>query len=120
MAKECPVCRLLNPDIAERCDCGYDFATHRIAASYANPNDPEIIAERGMTVAQVGVRTVKRSLPQLIGTALALLYGFEALSRSPRATAAVFWILVGSGSAVHLLVRGVGQYLRGRRVRKQD
>ncbi len=23
--KECPECRLVNPDAAQRCDCGYDF-----------------------------------------------------------------------------------------------
>lgn len=23
--KECPECRLINPDAAQRCDCGYDF-----------------------------------------------------------------------------------------------
>jgi hypothetical protein len=43
MAKECPVCRLVNHDIAERCDCGYDFATQRIMAPYANP----LAANRG-------------------------------------------------------------------------
>jgi uncharacterized membrane protein YhaH (DUF805 family) len=24
---ECPRCRLVNPDTAQRCDCGYDFST---------------------------------------------------------------------------------------------
>jgi hypothetical protein len=24
-AKKCPICKLLNPQIAQRCDCGYDF-----------------------------------------------------------------------------------------------
>src|SRR5580704_8732506 len=24
---DCPQCRLVNPDTAQRCDCGYDFAT---------------------------------------------------------------------------------------------
>jgi hypothetical protein len=118
MAKECPVCRLLNPDIAERCDCGYDFATRRVAASYANPNDREINAERGMTVAQVGLRTMKNSVPQLIGTVLALVYGIEALSRNPRATGAAFWALIGLGSAVHLLWRGIEQYRRGKRLER--
>jgi len=31
---ECPRCCLRNPDIAERCDCGYDFATGAIKETY--------------------------------------------------------------------------------------
>ena len=31
---ECKNCGLLNPDTAMRCDCGYDFATRTMQASY--------------------------------------------------------------------------------------
>ncbi len=31
---KCPNCSLLNPENAERCDCGYDFPTQTIKASY--------------------------------------------------------------------------------------
>ena len=31
---ECKNCGLLNPDTAMRCDCGYDFATDTMRASY--------------------------------------------------------------------------------------
>lgn len=31
---KCPNCNLLNPENAERCDCGYDFPTQTIKASY--------------------------------------------------------------------------------------
>lgn len=34
MSQECPRCRLLNPDEALRCDCGYDFASRRVEQSY--------------------------------------------------------------------------------------
>ena len=30
----CPNCRLVNPPAAERCDCGYDFATKSLKSSY--------------------------------------------------------------------------------------
>jgi hypothetical protein len=33
----CPKCGLINPDSAERCDCGYDFASGQMKLSYANP-----------------------------------------------------------------------------------
>jgi Protein of unknown function (DUF2569) len=38
---ECPRCRLLNPDDAGRCDCGYDFASGEMKASYAQAADAE-------------------------------------------------------------------------------
>ena len=31
---KCPHCGLLSPDTAQRCDCGYDFHTHRMEQSY--------------------------------------------------------------------------------------
>lgn len=34
MSQTCPRCRLINPDEASRCDCGYDFATGTLATSY--------------------------------------------------------------------------------------
>ena len=34
MAQDCPNCRLINPDTAQRCDCGYDFATRTMKGSY--------------------------------------------------------------------------------------
>lgn len=35
---ECPRCGLLNPETALRCDCGYDFATQTVKASYIPEN----------------------------------------------------------------------------------
>ena len=32
-AKNCPMCRLVNPPEAERCDCGYDFAARQFVGS---------------------------------------------------------------------------------------
>jgi hypothetical protein len=31
--KECPHCKLANPDSAEHCDCGYDFSTRSMQSS---------------------------------------------------------------------------------------
>ena len=41
---DCPRCRLVNPPDAKRCDCGYDFETKTVEASYspqALPKDVE-------------------------------------------------------------------------------
>ena len=34
---ECPICGLINPDSAQRCDCGYDFLTQIIKKPYVKP-----------------------------------------------------------------------------------
>lgn len=35
MVQDCPKCRLVNPPNAQRCDCGYDFASKSMQKSYA-------------------------------------------------------------------------------------
>jgi len=32
---KCPRCGLFNPDTAQRCDCGYDFATKTVQKAYS-------------------------------------------------------------------------------------
>jgi hypothetical protein len=37
---KCPECGLINPDIAQRCDCGYDFQCKGMRESYAKVQTP--------------------------------------------------------------------------------
>jgi hypothetical protein len=39
VVKSCPKCRLINPSTAKRCDCGYDFSSRRVEASFLTTND---------------------------------------------------------------------------------
>lgn len=39
MLKHCPVCHLVNPPDAQRCDCGYDFEARQILNSYLTNKD---------------------------------------------------------------------------------
>lgn len=45
MSQTCPRCRLISPDEAIRCDCGYDFATGKIERSYFH--DAEVARQGG-------------------------------------------------------------------------
>lgn len=33
---DCPRCGLINPESAQRCDCGYDFASRSVRTPYSN------------------------------------------------------------------------------------
>src|SRR5215472_5316293 len=43
--KDCPKCKLINPDIAEHCDCGYDFPSGTMQSSYLTATDRRRILE---------------------------------------------------------------------------
>jgi hypothetical protein len=36
---KCPRCDLVNPATAQRCDCGYDFASKQLKESYLAPRE---------------------------------------------------------------------------------
>ena len=38
---DCPICGLINPDTAQRCDCGYDFDSRRVERSYLDGLPPD-------------------------------------------------------------------------------
>jgi hypothetical protein len=92
----------VNPETAERCDCGYDFATHTVKESYLvrdlREQNPDL-AEWLRTVARGEIRTGALVLAASLGVAVlsyfvirhsrgslmvmygAIAYGAVALSR---------------------------------------
>lgn len=40
---DCPKCKLVNPETAERCDCGYDFKTRTMEHSYLTERDSRLV-----------------------------------------------------------------------------
>lgn len=40
---DCPRCKLISPPTAKRCDCGYDFETKTVDASYSPQGMPKEI-----------------------------------------------------------------------------
>ena len=112
MEKKCPKCRLINPDYAQRCDCGYDFASQRVERSYANPNDRTSAAELGLTLAQVGRRNMRIG-PYVCLAGIAVTLLTWAVS-GVTGLYVIAWgaIIFGAGQ----YFRGLGQYRRSRRL----
>jgi hypothetical protein len=50
---DCPNCHLANPEIAEHCDCGYDFKAGRLDL-VAAPESPRITPTNKLTSGQIG------------------------------------------------------------------
>jgi|SRR5215475_11444852 len=115
MSKKCPKCGLFSPDIAERCDCGFDFLTKRVAASYSKPNDRGILAEQGLTVSEVGIRNIKRGAGILaIGLVGAVSVWLSTDTLTGGSLRIIWWGGIVAGLAV--LSRGYGQYSRGKEI----
>jgi hypothetical protein len=85
--KDCPNCKLVNPDAALRCDCGYDFPSRSLQRSYLTATDRKLKARAG-------------------GVALTLLYFYCAIRVAALIRNGVFAaiFLIGALAAVLIFV----------------
>jgi hypothetical protein len=65
--KDCPACKLVNPDTAQRCDCGYDFPTGTMQQSYVSRKDRRLKASGAVGAVLILIMLMR--LPSLLNEA---------------------------------------------------
>ena len=71
-AIQCPQCGLYSPGVAERCDCGYDFASGKVGKSYLTDQPVPGRSKKKKTL-------LYRIVATLIGLFVAVVVVFVAL-----------------------------------------
>ena len=62
---KCPRCGLFNPDVAQRCDCGYDFESQTVEKSYVaevRQRRADVGRQRKETWVTTGLRWLARGI----------------------------------------------------------
>jgi hypothetical protein len=104
----CPNCELVNPPTSIRCDCGYDFQTHRIEKPYVLPSV-------GQPRTRWGWRAVKdwrgwlkaTAIGAATGTAIGLLaFRILTLRQYPGMGSVLFLLVpIGAGFSIAMVAR---------------
>ena len=75
---ECPRCRLENPPTAQRCDCGYDFPSGQVEASYLPAHEQSVRRSASFAglMPRLGALLIDALIFWAIGMAVAVALGF--------------------------------------------
>ena len=123
MSRTCPHCRLINPDTALRCDCGYDFSSGTLKESHLKAHEVRKVASEVQDFIEthggvdgafrtVGKRNMIRGASWCIGGffVTAVTYGIaaEQANGAGGGTYLVAWGAIIFGAFRFL--KGFGQY----------
>ena len=100
----CPRCKLINPDWALRCDCGYDFELGVVGASYSDTELDVPQSKGGRAVLKLGIKRVGVFVAVSLGTYLVLSI---ALGITLGAAGVLSWTLWGGLISGWMVAAGI-------------
>src|SRR5262245_46763800 len=121
MSQTCPRCGLFNPPEAQRCDCGYDFASQRVEPSYLLVD----MAGRGGSLAEPFQEQARWNLRAggallLLGAVLAGIGPLAEYQETGTVSGVVRIPLVFLVPGMVYLLRGLNQKRLIRRIREAE
>jgi hypothetical protein len=106
MSQTCPRCGLFNPPEAARCDCGYDFVTGQVEASYLTSYLLEKHGGKAAVFSQAYRANMQEGAALLVGAALASLMSCFTGDGD-------YWAGAFAAGGAVLLARGLRRRRRG-------
>ena len=107
---KCPRCGLHSQDIAERCDCGYDFKTAKLEASALVTDADTLLEQSGKSTMRIG------AILFLVGAGMTVLMSLSVGDESQARDIGSSIFLVALVLGALRFLRGYKQYQQGRRL----
>jgi hypothetical protein len=118
MSQKCPNCRLINPDSALRCDCGYDFNEGVIKQSHLQAAESQKAASKFQELVDatggvdeafktIGKRNIFQGAAWLIGASSLTIVTYVVTGTIALQLNPVRFALIGA------FVIGITQFIRG-------
>ncbi len=107
---KCPRCGLHSQDIAEHCDCGYDFKTGKLEASSLVAGADTLLEQSGKSTMRYG------AILFLVGAGMTALMSLTVAGDSQARSIGSSVFLVALALGALRFLRGYRQYQQGRRL----